>query len=671
MALLSFTSRAKGSSHRKAGDSARDSQDWAAAARSYSSYLEHAPQDFAIWVQLGHARKEAGDLEGAKHAYGQALLLEPLDPDLLLNFGRLHALLGNRPMAIELLSKSFQLDGNRDAEGELKALLGHGGKFSHLHRDGVSGQLEQDIVANSGFFNTHWYTQTYQDVDAQGALRHFCTIGAFEGRSPGPEFDAEWYMLQNPDLIPGVTNRVLNPLLHFIEHGHREGRSPKPHPGTSEAIKDLVDGVFDLDPEIYAVERFASANRLKSLRVTQGIPQTRALQAFKRLFASLTKPYDYVIAVPWLKHGGADLVAIHLARAISELTCDRSVLIVACDFPDAEAADWLPGGADLIMIQDNDATLPVGERVEVLSYLLQAIRPQVVINVNSETCWELFKRQGRPLSHLMRLYGCAFCRDYSPDDRASGYADTHLRETLTWLSGMISDNTSFCEVLADHFTLPAMLRSRFITLYNPAPSQLAAVADRRSPRAKGSSESTGTRDFTVLWASRLARQKNVDLLKRIVAAAPDICFEIWGRGEDEPKVRELAAQYENAVFRGSYGGFDRLPLRDYDAFLYTALWDGIPNVLLEAASTGFPVVASRVGGIHELIDDQTGWLVDDVNDAAPYVAALREIRADPAKRDRRLAGMDKRLAERHGWTSFKKALVDSGIVKEAADAQVA
>ena len=126
---------------------------------------------------------------------------------------------------------------------------------------------------------------------------------------------------------------------------------------------------------------------------------------------------------------------------------------------------------------------------------------------------------------------------------------------------------------------------------------------------------------------------------------------------------EWAAGVDNIEFKGAYGGFNRLPIKEYGAFLYTSLWDGIPNVLLEAAAAGLPLVASGVGGIHELVDEQTGWLVKDVEEVEPYVAALRQVWADRELRDSKLAHMRKRLAEQHDWESFKRVLLETGMVE--------
>jgi GT2 family glycosyltransferase len=74
------------------GNEARDRRLWEKAAECYESYLRAFPQDFGIWVQLGHMRKEAGAYPEASRAYARALKLSPNDADLLLNLGHLSKL---------------------------------------------------------------------------------------------------------------------------------------------------------------------------------------------------------------------------------------------------------------------------------------------------------------------------------------------------------------------------------------------------------------------------------------------------------------------------------------------------------------------------------------------------------------------------------------------------
>ena len=105
------------------GDKARAKGDWAEAASHYSAYLSVEPEDFAIWVQLGHAYKEAGAFSQAQDAYNEAIKLKPDDFDSFLNLGHLMKLSGDRAAAVAAYIKSYELNpSSRDAFRELAAL---------------------------------------------------------------------------------------------------------------------------------------------------------------------------------------------------------------------------------------------------------------------------------------------------------------------------------------------------------------------------------------------------------------------------------------------------------------------------------------------------------------------------------------------------------------------
>ena len=62
-----------------------------------------------------------------------------------------------------------------------------------------------------------------------------------------------------------------------------------------------------------------------------------------------------------------------------------------------------------------------------------------------------------------------------------------------------------------------------------------------------------------------------------------------------------------------------------DIFVMTSLWEGLPRSILEAMSSGRPVVANAVDGVREVVEDNvTGFLVEpgDVNTAAERIKTL-------------------------------------------------
>jgi glycosyltransferase involved in cell wall biosynthesis len=75
-------------------------------------------------------------------------------------------------------------------------------------------------------------------------------------------------------------------------------------------------------------------------------------------------------------------------------------------------------------------------------------------------------------------------------------------------------------------------------------------------------------------------------------------------------------------------------MRSLDCFVLPSIVEGISNTILEAMASGLAVVATRVGGNADLIDDgSTGRLVPP-NDPAAIADALDELSADPLRASR-------------------------------------
>lgn len=83
-------------------DRLRDRHEWGAAATAYAAALAHDPASAAIWIQLGHARKEAGDRAGGEAAYLEALRRDPEAADA---WEELWALGGTRARILRALGR--------------------------------------------------------------------------------------------------------------------------------------------------------------------------------------------------------------------------------------------------------------------------------------------------------------------------------------------------------------------------------------------------------------------------------------------------------------------------------------------------------------------------------------------------------------------------------------
>lgn len=108
-------------------DRARDARDWGAAASNYAAALERDARRAPIWVQYGHALKEAGQREQAQAAYLKALELEPEVADTHLQLGHLMKVMGRSREAAAHYLRSLELDpAQPDALRELQAVTAGG-----------------------------------------------------------------------------------------------------------------------------------------------------------------------------------------------------------------------------------------------------------------------------------------------------------------------------------------------------------------------------------------------------------------------------------------------------------------------------------------------------------------------------------------------------------------
>ena len=141
------------------------------------------------------------------------------------------------------------------------------------------------------------------------------------------------------------------------------------------------------------------------------------------------------------------------------------------------------------------------------------------------------------------------------------------------------------------------------------------------------------RDFsrarTITMVACLREGKRIDVLiaaaARFIARYPDIQFQIVGDGPCRERLVEQASATGVLPRMRFMGHRDDVPaiLSASDLFVLPSQSEASPNVVLEAMAAALPVVASRVGGIPELVDDGvTGHLVPPGNPDAVATALL-------------------------------------------------
>lgn len=144
----------------------------------------------------------------------------------------------------------------------------------------------------------------------------------------------------------------------------------------------------------------------------------------------------------------------------------------------------------------------------------------------------------------------------------------------------------------------------------------------------------------ILTVGRLHPQKGhsylIEAATQVLAAHPTAVFVFVGAGQlRDTLAQAIAARNLTANIR-LLGERDDIPqlLAISDLFVLPSLFEGMPNVVLEAMATQVPVIATAVDGTVSLINDGKNGLLIPPRDSAALGAAITRVLDDPAFRSR-------------------------------------
>lgn len=146
--------------------------------------------------------------------------------------------------------------------------------------------------------------------------------------------------------------------------------------------------------------------------------------------------------------------------------------------------------------------------------------------------------------------------------------------------------------------------------------------------------------MVVLYMGWLKHYKGIyDLIEAVQKNASqlsDCLFIVAGQGSElgpaQRKVEEvgLSSLFE---FRGWLTGDDKLAaMCEADVFVLPSHREGMPNVVLEAMAAGLAVIATRVGGVPEILVEPSVGLLVDAQDSEAIGQVLVELNSDPQRR---------------------------------------
>ncbi|MEY8375976.1 glycosyltransferase family 4 protein [Lachnospiraceae bacterium 56-18] len=151
------------------------------------------------------------------------------------------------------------------------------------------------------------------------------------------------------------------------------------------------------------------------------------------------------------------------------------------------------------------------------------------------------------------------------------------------------------------------------------------VADRQAIRSElGFSDE----DFVFMSTGQISVRKNHELVIRALSKIKDekIKYLIVGFGEEE-RLKKLVDELnlkKRVVFAG-YRKDVKDVLHAVEAFAFPSRQEGLPVALMEAMAVGLPVVATRIRGNMDLIENgKGGWLVD-CDDVDGFAEGMKKV----------------------------------------------
>ncbi|MCB1754087.1 MAG: glycosyltransferase family 4 protein [Gammaproteobacteria bacterium] len=491
------------------------------------------------------------------------------------------------------------------------------------------------------WFSNSYFREQYSNHVGKRAI----PVLIYLDREPQKKYDASEifspgaYVAANPDLA-----NIHALLAHFVKHGHTEGRNYNLEQLQEELVSE-VESLIELEPLLKPIAS-------DQTRIVKYPFLKRSLFAPTIARNHFQDDIKAIVCTPFISVGGADLVSTYVLKALQEKYGQEKVILAVTDQSRIERPDWLEDNSKILdLVQICGPEADISTKVDALYHIVGQLDPEVIFNVNSHVTWELYRKFGKQLSSALDQYAYLFCFDHDHTDKRVGYIPSYLPSCIGYLTSVLFDNRKIVNEVIDLYGFSESDQSKLLTLYIPSKELKPAHSLHRTRKLDG------TKKRKVLWAGRFARQKRVDVLINIARAMPDVVFEVFGTEGNAPEGSEIVNnKHPNIKYKGTFNSYEELRIHEYDAYLYTSQWDGIPSILINLMRLGIPICTPKVGGIPELVSQETGWLVEKFDDVQAYETTLRRIfSSHDIARQKSHRGVTY-VKDKHQWEGFKDTI---------------
>jgi glycosyltransferase involved in cell wall biosynthesis len=306
-----------------------------------------------------------------------------------------------------------------------------------------------------------------------------------------------------------------------------------------------------------------------------------------------------LLAMPYLTMGGAEAVVSQISRYLA--TQGFRLFIITTVPPMESQGDTTPWFEQSAAgIYHLPRFLEVSQWPAFIGHLLEQHRIQVIWQIGSSYLYDLLPR-------IRQLFPAVAIADllFNP----AGHGANHLKYR------QVID-----QAIVEYEGMRTWLVENGQTNVSVIPNgvDLALYA----PHPKFECES-----FTVAFFGRLSEEKAPDLFIDIaanLAGDPRFEFLVCGTGPMDEQLR--AAAGDRVHFPGFVSTRDVLPC--CDAVVVCSRLDGRPNIVMESLAMGVPIVASRVGGIPDMLPEGSGGILCEPGDVHGFAHAITALAGD-------------------------------------------
>jgi glycosyltransferase involved in cell wall biosynthesis len=160
-------------------------------------------------------------------------------------------------------------------------------------------------------------------------------------------------------------------------------------------------------------------------------------------------------------------------------------------------------------------------------------------------------------------------------------------------------------------------------------------------------EPSSERDAYYVFAGRLSREKGLMTLMAAAAAVPELKLVVLGEGPLAGELKERFGSEPWVEFRGHLAGEELRKTLSRAAFsvVPSEWYENLPLAVMESFALGVPVVASRIGGLPEMVFSGETGLLCEPGAVEDFASAIAWLARNPDE-CRRMGANARRFAER-------------------------